>query len=272
MDDKTAVITGATSGIGAAYARAFAGMGYDLIITGRRREKIEGFAETIRRQYGRRVDVVLAELSDPADVRTLARMIGDREVDVLVNNAGFGYNSLFQDCDITIMEQLVKVNIEASMSLIRTVLPGMVSRGRGTVINISSEATYIAIPKNSVYAGAKAFVKVFTEGLALDLWGTGVRVQVVCPGLTRTDFHEKMGMERSRQTDHGLIKWMQPDDIVAESLRDLNKGKVICIPGRHTRRLIRLLCLLPRKAYYRTMIRFSRKSLSKPKMNTEQAV
>lgn len=263
MPNEVAVITGATSGIGAAYANKLAQRGYDLVLTGRRKEKIEAVSAEIQQKYKVRVEVVLAELSEPEDIKKFVDFIKEKEIGVLVNNAGFGASSLYQESDLAVMEQLAKVNVLAPMELIHAVLPGMVKRGSGTVINISSESVYMIIPKNAVYSGAKAFLKSFTEGLHLDLMGTGVEVMAVCPGLTHTDFHEKIGIDKSRQTNRGQIRWMSPEEVVDISLRDLEKGKVVCIPGNHTKMLTRLLSMMPRKSYYKFMYNFSRKNLGK---------
>jgi short-subunit dehydrogenase len=263
MPNEVAVITGATSGIGAAYANKLAQRGYDLVLTGRRKEKIEAVSAEIQQKYKVRVEVVLAELSEPEDIKKVVDFIKEKEIGVLVNNAGFGASSLYQESDLAVMEQLAKVNVLAPMELIHAVLPGMVKRGSGTVINISSESVYMIIPKNAVYSGAKAFLKSFTEGLHLDLMGTGVEVMAVCPGLTHTDFHEKIGIDKSRQTNRGQIRWMSPEEVVDISLRDLEKGKVVCIPGNHTKMLTRLLSMMPRKSYYKFMYNFSRKNLGK---------
>jgi short-subunit dehydrogenase len=263
MENKTAVITGATSGIGAAYAARFAEEGHDLVITGRRKKKIEAFADKIKEEHGVNVEVVLAELSTEEGLQTLVDIISNRQIEILVNNAGFGVNSLYQECDLKAMEQMAKVNVLVPMKLIRIVLPGMVERRKGTIINVSSESAFLIIPKNSVYSGGKAFLKSFTEGLHLDLMNTGVKVQAVCPGFTRTDFHEKMGMNKSRQKNKGLMKWMSPEEVVDISLKDLEKNKVICIPGIHTKLLIRLLNLFPKNAYYKFAYDFSRKNSGK---------
>jgi short-subunit dehydrogenase len=263
MKNRTAVITGATSGIGAAFAEKFAGQEYDLVITGRRKDKIEALAEQIRKEYGVDVDVILAELSEDEGIQKVIDHMKDQFIEILVNNAGFGVNSLYQISDLAVMEQLAKVNVLAPMELIHAVLPGMVERGSGTIINISSESAYLIVPKNAVYSGVKTFLKSFTEGLYLDLMGTGVRVMAVCPSLTHTDFHEKMGMDKSRQIDRGQIKWMSTEKVVETALKDLEKGKVISIPGTHTKILTHMLNLMPRKSYYKFMYSFSRKNFGK---------
>ncbi len=263
MQNKTAVITGSTSGIGAAYADKFAQQGYDLVLTGRRKEKIEEAAAWIRKKYNVKAEVVLAELSQPEGIQKVIDSMKGKTIEILVNNAGFGAVSLYQTADLKVMEQLAKVNVLAPMELIHAVLSGMVERGSGTIINISSESVYMIIPNNAVYSGAKAFLKSFTEGLYMDLMGTGVKVLAVCPGLTHTDFHEKMGMEKARQVNRGQIRWMSPEEVVELSLKDLEHGKVVSIPGNHTKILTHLLNMMPRKSYYKFMYQFSEKKLKK---------
>ncbi len=251
MNTKTAVITGATSGIGAAYARHFAKEGYNLVITGRRKEKIEAVAQELRAGFGVAVDVVLAELSEEPGIQEVVNALSGRPVEVLINNAGFGVVNYYQLSEQEPLLQMAKVNVVAPLMLINAVLPGMLTRKSGTIINVSSEGALVVIPKNAVYSGAKAFLKTFTEGLSLDLYGTSVRAMTVCPGLTHTDFHEKIGMSRASQHNHGVIQWLEPEEVVALSIKDLNKGKVVSIPGFHTKLLVTLLKLMPKRLYYR---------------------
>ncbi len=263
MENRIAVITGATSGIGAAYAGKFAEQGYDLIITGRRSEKIQEVTQDLREKYGVNIHIILAELSEKEGVKKVADFIRDKNIEVLINNAGFGVTGLYPEADLTSMEQLVKVNTLAPMQLIYEVLPGMIKRKKGSIINISSEGIYMIVPGNTIYSSAKAFLKIFTEGLYMDLKGTGVKVLAVCPGLTHTDFHEKLGMEKSRQIDKGIIQWMSPEKVVEESLKDLEKGRVISIPGFHTKILASIFSKMPRGLYYKVLYQFSKKQFSK---------
>lgn len=262
MENKTAIITGATSGIGAVYAKRFAEQGYDLVITGRRKEKIEAVAENIRKEYKVTVEVILAELSEMEGIHKVIEAIHTKQVEVLVNNAGFGISSYFQNCDLASAEQLTNVNVIAPMELIHAVLPDMIKRKRGTIINISSTSVYMIIANNAVYSGSKAFLKSFSEGLHLDLMGTGIKVQAVCPGLTRSDFHEKMGVKRSENQTKSLASWMSPEEVVDCSLRDLKKNRVICIPGRQTKAITSMLGILPQKMYYKVMYKISQKLAS----------
>jgi short-subunit dehydrogenase len=247
---KNALITGATSGIGAAFAKRLAHDGYDLIITGRRKEKINALANELSKAYSVNVDIINIELSDIVELEALIERISNLHIDILINNAGFGTNSYFWEEDFRIQEEMVQVQIICPMRLIHAVLPNMISRGNGAIINVSSVGAFLSIPKNTVYLGTKAFLRAFTESLHLELMGTGVKVQVICPGLTRTDFHEKMGMAKAEQVNRGLVRWRSPDEIVDISLKGLGKNEVVCIPGWSTRIRILLLSILPDRIYY----------------------
>ena len=249
---KTAVVTGATSGIGEAFARAFAGMGHDLVITGRRREKIESVADSIRRNHDVAIDVVIAELADRDTLLRLAEKI--QAIDnlaILVNNAGFAENGMFHEQDITGQRNTLRVHADATMELTHAILPGMVKRGSGAVINVSSLGGLIPFPNNAVYSGSKAFVCYFTESIGLELRGTGVKVQALCPGMTVTDFHEKMGFEPDDlYTSKGMRRAMSPDEVVEISLAYLERNRPICIPGQNNRITYLLTRLLPRRLLY----------------------
>jgi short-subunit dehydrogenase len=253
MTNKTAVITGSTSGIGAEFARRFAAEGYDLILTGRRAELIQQLASELTQKYGVSVETLLVELSDEPAVADLAKKLKETNVQVLINNAGFGINQLFYEGDLDSYEQMVKVHVRAPMALTYAVLPGMLASGSGTIINVCSEAVFVPFRKNAMYTATKAFLKSFTECLHMDLLNSGIRVQALCPGLTHTDFHEKLGMDKSRQRDHGMVHWMSPEEVVNGSLHDLERGSVVSIPGFRTKALVFMLGLLPRRTYYRVL-------------------
>ena len=194
---KTACITGATSGIGAAFAKRFAEQGYDLIITGRRKEKIESLSNALSTENEIDVEVVILELSDDIEIALFAKKIGEmRNIEILVNNAGFAKENLFHKEIFSTYEAMLKVHNLATIQLCHAVLPNMVSNKKGIIINVSSLGAFLPLPINAVYAASKSFVKIFTESIYLELQGTGVKVQALCPGMTRTDFHEKMGFKK----------------------------------------------------------------------------
>lgn len=273
METKTALITGATSGIGAAFARRFAAQGYGLVLTGRREAQLRAVAQEIEAQYRVPVDVVLVELADPAGAPTVLEHAAGKTVEVLVNNAGFGVNSLFVEGDLASYRAMTAVHVDAPMQLVHALLPGMLARGRGAIINVSSDGAFLLMRKNSVYAASKGFLKTFSEALHLELLGSGVRVQALCPGLTHTDFHEKMGMAKARQQDSRFVHWMSPETVVDASLRALERDQVICIPGTMTRLEVALINRLPRRWFYHLMDQFARMAFGKkPAAATAAAV
>lgn len=247
---KTALITGATSGVGAAFARRLAHDGYNLIVTGRRKEKINALANELSEAYHVNVEVIIVELSDNVELEALVERINNLHIDILINNAGFGINRNFCEEDPRIQEEMVQVHINCPMRLIHAVLPDMISRGNGVIINVSSVGAFLSTPKNTIYSGTKAFLRAFTESLHLELMGTGVKVQVLCPGLVRTDFHEKIGIEEAEQENKGLVRWKSPEEIVDMSIKGLEKNEVVCIPGWPTKMRIFLMSILPRRFYY----------------------
>ena len=249
-DIKTALITGATSGVGAAFAKRLAHDGYDLIVTGRRKEKINALANELSAAYHVNVEVIIVELSDNIELEAFVERINNLHIDILINNAGFGINRYFCEEDPRIQEEMVQVHIICPMRLIYAVLPNMISRGNGVIINVSSVGAFLSTPKNTIYSGTKAFLRAFTESLHLELMGTGVKVQVLCPGLVRTDFHEKIGIEKAEQENKGLVRWKSPEEIVDISIKGLEKNEVVCIPGWPTRIRIFLMSILPRRFYY----------------------
>ena len=226
-DKSTAIITGATSGIGAEYARRLAANGYDLILTGRRETKIQALADEIRHNSGREVEVKLVELSDPAQLDDLIKAIKNRDIRLLVNNAGFGTTKFFHLEPFERYEQMVATHILAHTKITYAVLPEMIERGRGTIINVSSAGAFLSSPKTVTYSGTKAYLVAFTESLHMELEGTGVQVQVVCPGLTRTDMHARLGIPEEAALDWGPFKWISTTEVVACSLRCLKKKRVL---------------------------------------------
>lgn len=250
---KTACITGATSGIGAAFAKRFAVQGYDLIITGRRKEKIESLSNTLSKEYKIDVEVIIAELSNEKEIDLLAKKIKKTQsLEILVNNAGFAKENFFHKEDFSTSEVMLKVHNLAAIKLCHAVLSNMVSNKKGIIINVASLGAFFPLPINAVYAASKSFMKIFTESIHLELQGTGVKVQALCPGMTRTDFHEKMGFKKNTYyKDKGLLKAMTPEEVVAISLQYLKKDKVLCIPGRYRQLLSFLLRFLPSKVIYK---------------------
>lgn len=246
-----AFITGASSGIGAAFARRLATDGYDLILHGRRKELLDALAAEIAQKHGARCEILLAELSDDAGIEAAAQRAASAAPDLLINNAGIGSGSVFADPDLTPMLPMLRVNMDAVVRITHAALPAMRKRGSGAIINTASVAGLAPSGGSVLYGASKAFVVFFSESLALDLAGSGIRVQALCPGLTHTDFHSRIGVDYSRIPES---YWQSPDAVVAESLACLARGRTVCVTGRINRLMVWLYRHLPR-AWYRALYR-----------------
>ncbi len=258
MTTQSALITGATSGIGAAYARKLAENGFDLVVTGRRKEVIQTLAEELTHAHGCEVEVILIELSEPKEVEEFIHNIKGHQIDFLVNNAGFGTTKLFHQEPLELQEKMVSAHIIAHMKIVHALLPKMIEKGSGIIINVGSLGAFLPSPKTAVYSGTKAFLRAWTESLHMELVGTGVQVQVVCPGLTKTDMHTRLGIPEEAIVDWGPFQWISPDKVVESSLRCLKKNKVICVPDWLTKMQIFFRNLVPGSLYYKTTRYFFR--------------
>jgi uncharacterized protein len=244
---KTAVITGATSGIGAEYARKLGGRGYDLILTGRRQAVIQKLADDLSQKYNIKTRVILAELSDDADIQKVVEAVKTAEnLEFLINNAGFeGKPMTFMEKDLAGHEQMMKVLMTVPLRLISAALPQMTQNKRGTIINISSSGAFFPLAEASIYVSSKAFVKLFSESLALEVKEAGIKVQAVCPGFIETDFFRDFSQESKKQVSTGL-KFMSPAEVVECSLKELNSSRTVCIPGTMYQFFMALTPFLPR--------------------------
>ena len=193
--NQTALVTGASSGIGAAFARQLAESGANLFLVARRGALLEELASELRERHGTRVDVFVIDLTSSGSVSKLAAELDKKkiDVDVLINNAGFATSGLFIDEDLDTVDREIALNVNAVVSLTRTFLPGMISRGTGAVVNLASTAAFQPVPTMAVYGATKAFVLSFTEAVWAETQGTGVRVLALCPGATDTEFFEIAG-------------------------------------------------------------------------------
>jgi short-subunit dehydrogenase len=249
-----AFITGGSSGIGAEFARRFAEQGYDLIISGRRKEQLDRVAEEIRTKYDRTVTVIIGDLTDPGHLAKLVELIkNNANIDVLINNAGLGLKHHFIDDDINNPDTLLDVHLRAAMHLMHAAIPGMTQRKRGTIINVSSIAGFSPTASDPTYGATKAFLTLFTESLHLVLHEKGITVQALCPGFTWTNFHEKLGMPKEEQQHRGILRWTTVDKVVDASLKGLRTGTVVVIPGFLNRVAMTIVALLPRRIYYLQM-------------------
>lgn len=225
---STALITGASAGIGAEYARQLAARGDDLVLVARDAERLAALGRDLQAAHGIRTEVLTADLSDRADTGRVCDRLQDpdRPIDLLVNNAGFGLTRDFLDNDLAAEEAGLDVMVRAVLLTSHAAGRAMRARGRGRILNVSSIAGWIA---SSSYSAEKAFVTTLTEALATQLRGTGVTATAVCPGFTHTEFHGRAGLAMNWLPE---ALWLTPQEVVRESLADAEAGKVISIPGR----------------------------------------
>jgi short-subunit dehydrogenase len=225
---KLALVTGASSGIGWAFAERLAADGYDLVVVGRRLDRLEELAASLSHV---KVRPLAADLSTDAGVDTVAEVCAAEPLTMLVNNAGVAHYMPLAELPADQARELVNVKVLAPTMLTRAVVAGMQERGEGTIINVagmiafSGPAPHSQLPRRVVYAGTLAYLVAMSQALSAELEGTGVNVQVVCPGVVATEFHERQGMDMSR------IPRMTADDVVAASLRGLELGETVCAPG-----------------------------------------
>lgn len=226
-----AVVTGASSGIGEAFAERLAADQWDLVVVARSGERLSELAARLNRAHGVTVRAVQADLSHPAEVERVGSEIGAMPVAMLVNNAGLAHYMPFADLPAVQAAELVDLNVLAPVLLTQAVLPGMLDRSHGTIINIASLLAFSGavqvpfLPKRVVYAATKSFLFTFSQALAAEVGDRGIQVQVVCPGVVRSEFHTRQGMDMS------AVPRMEPGHVVEASLADLADGVLVSVPG-----------------------------------------
>ncbi|MCL2321960.1 MAG: SDR family NAD(P)-dependent oxidoreductase [Oscillospiraceae bacterium] len=246
------LITGATSGIGKAFAYEYGKKGCPLIITGQREKLLNANAEDLRKKYGIEVKVIISDLSLDENIHDLEKLIEETNIETLINNAGMAHIGYFQDVDYSFFQNMINLHIICLTRLTKAVLPQMIERNSGTIINVASTAAFSATPKHNVYAGSKAYIMQFTECLHLDLMNTKIKIQVVCPNYTRTDIQDKIGISKKRQQGDIFIRYETPEQVVKHSMDALKKDKVICICGDFISKYYTFTShFIPRKYYYK---------------------
>ncbi|MBR1165271.1 SDR family NAD(P)-dependent oxidoreductase [Bradyrhizobium elkanii] len=225
----TALVTGASSGIGAIYADRLARRGYDLILVARNRERLDGLAKRLSAETGRSIEIVAADLSKRGDVSRIESILrSDTGISVLVNNAGVGATAPLLASDVDKMSDLIALNVDALMRLTYAVVPGFVARGGGTIVNIASVVGVAPEMLNGVYGGSKAFVLALTQSLQHELKDKNVRVQAVLPGATATEFWDVAGTPVEHLPGEIVMK---AEDMVDAALAGLDQGEVITVPS-----------------------------------------
>jgi len=226
------LVTGASSGIGAEIAKELASRGHSLALVARREERLRTLATELTSEHGATVEVIAADLGDPAERERLADELRGkgRVVDVLVNNAGFGHQADFATSPRERMVEMVDLNVGAVVDLTSRFLTGMVDRGRGSVINIASIAAFQPLPGSAVYAASKSFVLSFSEAIRTELRGSGVTVTAVCPGPVKTEFTEVAGIGGVEDRTPGAV-WMSAEDIAKHAVDGAARGNRVVVPG-----------------------------------------
>jgi uncharacterized protein len=229
---STSVVTGASSGIGAAIATELASRGHSLALVARREERLRTLATELTSTYGVAADVIAADLGDPAERERLADELRGkgRVVEVLVNNAGFGHQADFATSPRERMVEMVTLNVEAVVDLTSRFLTGMVDRGRGSVINIASTAAFQPMPGSAVYGASKSFVLSFSEAIRTELRGSGVTVTAVCPGPVKTEFTDVAGIGGVEDRTPDAV-WMSADEIAKHAIDGAMNDRRVVVPG-----------------------------------------
>ncbi len=237
----TALITGATAGIGAAFARRLAKDGHDLVLVARDTARLTESAAELRARYGVTVEVLTADLAAEAGIGAVEERLkdGSRPVGILVNNAGVGNRGAFLDVPVQEELDMVKLHVEAVLRLTTAALPGMRERGFGGIVNVASVAAFL--PRGT-YGASKSWVVNFTQGVARDLGGSGVRMMALCPGFTRTEFHQRAGMGTGNIPAWG---WLSAERVVDEAMRDLAHGRTLSVPSKRYKLVVAIARVLP---------------------------
>lgn len=237
----TALITGATAGLGWCFARKLAATGHDLVLVARDEARLQIRADELRRDFGVAVEVLPADLGDLAQTKVVAERAASTTapVDLVVNNAGFGLGTGFTHSDLDDELQMFNVLCRAVLVISHAAIPVMKGRGRGAILNVSSVASFLP---QGTYSSAKAWVTTFTESLAAELVGTGVQVSALCPGFTHTEFHQRADVPVSALPE---IAWLDADFVVEQGLADLRRGVVVSVPSLRYKASVAALTHLP---------------------------
>ena len=235
-----ALVTGATAGIGESFTQLLAENNYNLVLVARDMPRLQERASQLQSQFNVQTHIIQADLSTDAGCAALEEYITNNQIDVLINNAGFGINKAFTMSELKAEQEMFDVLVRTPMRLMHIVLPGMKQRNKGVVINVSSVAGYIA---GGSYSAAKSYLTIISESLHTELAGTNVKISALCPGFTRTEFHQ-----RGRMSMKGLpsFMWLDSDKLVAKAWSDALKGKAVSIPGWQYQLLVLVIHALPR--------------------------
>jgi short-subunit dehydrogenase len=235
-----ALVTGATSGIGESFTRLLAENNYNIVLVARDMPRLQERAQQLQAKFDVQTHIIQADLATDSGCNAVEQYIANNHIDVLINNAGFGINKAFTVSQLDAEQQLLDVLVRTPMRLMHVALPLMKQRNKGVIINVSSVASFIA---GGTYSASKSYLTVLSESLHTELAGTNVRISALCPGFTRTEFHQ-----RGRMSMKGLpsFLWLDSDELVAKAWSDALKGEAISIPGWQYRLLVIVIKKLPR--------------------------
>jgi uncharacterized protein len=223
-----ALVTGASAGIGRSYAEHLAHTGHDLVLVARREDRLRALADTLSADIDVSVEIIAADLGTDAGVATVAARIDRGGIDMLVNNAGYAARGRVAELDSDALEAMLRVNVLALSRLSAAAMRSMIAAGRGTIINVASGTVFMQMPGNAGYGSSKNYVMAFTRHMQAEAAGTGVRVQLLVPGVIATDFHAVAGNDLANFPPERV---MQADDLVVASLRALEMDEPVCIPS-----------------------------------------
>ena len=238
---KWALVTGATAGIGESFTRLLASKGFNIALVARDEARLHERAAGLREKYGVQTFVIPADLATIAGCSVIEAYLEEFEIEVLINNAGFGINKAFTSSDLAAEQDLLDVLVRTPMRLMHVILPKMKARNSGTIINVSSVASFIA---GGTYSASKSYLTVLSESLHTELAGTDVKISALCPGFTRTEFHQ-----RGRMKMKGLpeFMWLDSDQLVSDAWSDVQSGKAVSIPGWRYKLLVGVIASTPRR-------------------------
>jgi short-subunit dehydrogenase len=239
---KWALVTGATAGIGESFTRLLASKGFNIALVARDEARLHERAAALREKYGVQTFVLPADLATALGCAAVEDYLQEFDIEVLINNAGFGINKAFTASDLKAEQDLLDVLVRTPMRLMHVILPKMKARNSGTIINVSSVASFIA---GGTYSASKSYLTVLSESLHTEVRETNVKISALCPGFTRTEFHQRGRMKMKGLPD---FMWLDSDQLVAASWSDAQSGKAVSIPGWQYKILIALISLAPRSA------------------------
>lgn len=248
-EGKTALVTGASAGIGRAFAELLAARGYGVVLTARRGDRLDALARQLAAEHGVATHVIVADLSEPDASARIADAVAAQglHIDLLVNNAGYGVPGSYLSVPWPDHRRFIQVMMTAGCDLTYRLLPPMIERGWGRVINIASVAGMVPAPAgHTLYGAAKAFVIRFSEALAAESAPKGVNVTAVCPGFTHSEFHDVTGT-RQQMSSVPAVLWLNADDVAREGYEAVMRGQSVVVNGRAYRFLIWLVGVVPRR-------------------------